>query len=92
MQDRIKRTKIDADWVLNQAVKLHNRCMQGEPVLDRDGNETGEWKFEHAGANKSLELIGKHVNVQAFTEKQVSEITHKVDETLAERLTGGSKR
>lgn len=92
MEARTKRTEIDADWVLNQAVKLHNRCMQGEPVLDREGNETGEWRFEHAGASKSLELIGKHVNVQAFNDRQTSEITHKVEESLAARLTGGSKR
>lgn len=59
--------KIDASWVLKQAVKVHDRCMQAEPVLIK-GEPTGEFKFEAAGANKSLEIIGKHIDVQAFNE------------------------
>lgn len=67
---------IDAAWVLSQAVKVHYRCMQAEAVLDREGRpvlvEDGKgdlvpaYTFEHAGANKSLEIIGKHVDVRAF--------------------------
>lgn len=87
-----KSVNIDAQWVLTQAVKVHERCMQGEPVKDGDGNDSGVWKFEHAGANKALEIIGKHIDVQAFNEKSSSEVTHKVSKTLAERLLGGSKR
>ena len=67
---RSKRLAIDADWVLSQAVKVHSRCMQEEAVTDADGSPTGEYKFEHSGANKSLELIGKHVSVQAFLDKK----------------------
>ena len=74
MTARNKKVEIDAQWVLTQAVKVHERCMQGEPVLDREGNETGEWKFEHAGANKSLEIIGKHVDVQAFLDRNKTEV------------------
>lgn len=66
--DREKRLQIDADWVLKQAVKVHERCMQAEPVIV-GGEPTGEYKFDSAGANKSLELVGKHVNVQAWKEK-----------------------
>ena len=63
---------IDAAWVLSQAVKLHNRCMQaekvtmpnGDPMLDEDGEPV--YKFEHAGAAKSLEIVGKHISVRAF--------------------------
>lgn len=91
MQERCEKTKIDAEWVLIQAVKVHERCMQHEPVLV-NGEPTGEFKFEHSGANKALEIIGKHVDVQAFNEKSSSEVTHKVSKSLAERLLGGSKR
>lgn len=69
MQVRSEKTQIDAEWVLRQAVKVHERCMQGEPIIDREGGFTGEWKFEHAGANKALEIVGKHVDVQAFKER-----------------------
>ena len=86
MNARSLRTNIDADWVLNQAVKVHERCMQARPVLDREGEQVyvetpdGEQKpaftFEHSGANKSLEMIGKHVSVQAFNEKSTT--THNI--------------
>ena len=71
--ERSKKLAIDAQWVLQQAVKVHERCMQSEPVTERvDGieQETGEYRFEHSGANKALEIIGKHVDVQAFLDKK----------------------
>lgn len=74
IQERNERTKIDADYVLKQAVKLHERCMQevkpkmigGEQMEDEEGNKV--FIFDSSGAAKSLELIGKHVNVNAFKE------------------------
>ncbi len=71
-EDREKRLVIDADWVLQQAVKVHMMCMQAEPVMV-SGEPTGEYKFDSSGANKALELVGKHVNIQAWKEK--TEIT-----------------
>lgn len=78
-QDRSKKTEIDAAWVLAAAKKVHDRCMQEEAVVDRDGAPTGEYKFEHSGANKALEIIGKHIDVQAFLDKKEVEvsITHE---------------
>lgn len=53
------------NWSYERLVKsfadIHSRCMQGEPVLDHEGNPTGEWKFEPNAAVKSLENIGKHL-------------------------------
>jgi phage terminase small subunit len=89
--DREKRLQIDADWVLKQAVKVHERCMQAEPVIV-GGEPTGEYKFDSSGANKALELVGKHVNIQAWKDKVESTVTHKTDEPLSVRLSGGSKR
>jgi len=73
---RSERTAIDADYVLRQAVKLHERCMQevepftdrkGLQIRDKDGNPL--FVFNAAGAAKALELVGKHVNVSAFRER-----------------------
>jgi len=86
---RSERTQIDADYVLAQAVKLHERCMQEiSPFTDKKGNhlvdEQGRpiYVFNAAGAAKALELVGKHVKVQAFQEN----INHKGLDRLAERL------
>lgn len=76
---REKRLQIDADWVLRQAVSVHMRCMQaepvmlkGEPVMDDEGRQV--YKFDSRGANKALELVGKHINIQAFKENTSVEI------------------
>lgn len=90
-RERSEKTKIDARWVLEAAKKVYDRCMQHEPVIV-GGEPTGEYKFDSSGANKALDTIGKHVEVQAFNEKRTTEVTHSIDETLASKLTGGSKR
>lgn len=73
---RSEQVGIDAAYVLRQAVKLHERCMQevspitdrkGDPVKDDKGNPL--YEFDALGASKALELVGKHVNVQAFKER-----------------------
>jgi len=73
-----KEFKIDARWVLDQSVKVYNRCMQEEAILVK-GKPTGEFKFEAAGANKAVELIGKNISVNAFSEAL------KVPEEITER-------
>lgn len=66
MAKRTEETRIDAAWVLRKSVELHNRCVA-----------PGE-EFTAAGAGKALDLIGKHVDVQAYSEKQVVvEMTHE---------------
>jgi hypothetical protein len=74
--DLSEKADINAEWVLNQAVKVHEMCMQVSPVLNRkgeqiyietpDGEEVPAFTFNAVGANKSLELVGKHVSVKAF--------------------------
>ena len=54
--------------------------MQEEAVKDKEGATTGEYKFEHSGANAALGIIGKHIDVQAFLEKKESkniEMSHE---------------
>lgn len=84
MQYRNKRNRIDADYVLNQAVKIHERCMQEiEPFTDAKGNHIHDkdgrplYVFDAKAAVSSLTLVGKHVDVKAFTERV--EVSGKVD-------------
>ena len=67
INERSRKTEITAEYVLNSLKEVADRCMQGVPVVDREGNETGEWKFDSSGATKSLELLGKHLKL--FTDK-----------------------
>jgi phage terminase small subunit len=74
---RSDEVRIDAAWVLKNAKRVFDRCMQDEPVMVQ-GEPTGEYRFEQSGANKALEIIGKHVDVQAYSEKQVIvEMSHE---------------
>lgn len=54
--ERAERTKIDADWVLERLQAIVERCMAVDPE-----------DFNPAAANKSLELLGKHLAM--WTEK-----------------------
>jgi len=77
-KDRIERTKIDADYVLQGAVEMFERCMQRVPVMEKvDGKwmPTGEWKFDSAGAGKALKILGDHAQVNAFKGTDDSGVT-----------------
>ena len=65
-EEQAKRTAISADWVIARLVANHDRALQAEPVMkfDRAAGrlvETGEYVYDGAVANRSLELIGKHL-------------------------------
>jgi len=71
--EQTDRTGITADSILLRLNQVADRCMQAEPVMEFDHDdkcmvETGEYKFEHSGANKALELLGK--NKGLFVEKR----------------------
>lgn len=55
--------KLTIQWVLDELVKNKERAMQEEPVYDKEGNETGEYTYQGAVANKAIELIGKHLGM-----------------------------
>ncbi len=71
--ERSERTEISQDYVLNSLKAVADRCMEAVPVLDSEGNETGQWRFNPSGANKSLELLGKHLGM--FTDKVETNIS-----------------
>lgn len=67
MDKRSKRIELSADKVLSDIEEIRERCMQKEPVLDAEGEPTGEWKFESRSALKACELLGQHLAL--FTKK-----------------------
>ena len=61
LEGRIKRVNVNQDWVLYKLQVVVHRCLQLEKTSDGK-----EYQFNAAGANKALELIGKHF--QMFTD------------------------
>lgn len=71
MTERSKETFVDSTFVVESLKEVHARCMQATPVMVYDA-EKGDyvhkqddmgnhiWTFDAAGANKALDLLGKH--------------------------------
>jgi phage terminase small subunit len=74
-EERSNRVQLTADDVLRDLIELKDICLGRKEitVTDSDGALTTTKLFEHAGANKALENLGKHLKM--FTDKQ--EITGK---------------
>lgn len=84
MDKRSERLEIDADYVLKQAVEIHDRTMVKIPLLNEEGVATGEYTFDANNAVKSLKLIGEHTTVKAFDNNPSTklDIEHKISVTL----------
>jgi len=68
---RAQKTELTAEYVLLALHDVEQKCRQAVPVLDKDGNPTGEWRFDAAGANKALDLIGRHLGMWERQQKAV---------------------
>jgi phage terminase small subunit len=85
---------IDAIWVTRRLKEISDRCMQSEPILDADGEPTGKFRFDAAGANRATELLGKSIGM--FSERlrlDVRDVSSLTDAELEEerRRLGGSR-
>lgn len=74
-----ERSEITVAGILADIKTVVSRCMQEEAVLDKDGNPTGEYRFEASPALKGLELLGRHLSI--WNDK--SEVKHSVDTNVA---------
>lgn len=96
MDERSKRTLVDQDFVVRSLLDIASKCQQKVPVMvwnhvdkcmeqkkeeDEDGVEQGVWEFDSNGANKALELLGKHLAM--FTDKTSNK--HEVNEIIIKR-------
>lgn len=72
--ERAGEAGVTAEWIITKLKILVERCMQPEPVMIWDHelgqmmqkkNEDGDlvFEFDSNGANKALELLGKHVGL-----------------------------
>lgn len=83
-ENSILKNGLDRGWVISRLMTVTERCMQAEPVLDRQGNHTGEYQFDSAGANRALELLGKTMRMFDAKENTVKdEYAHLSDDEIA---------
>ncbi len=83
----VRKAGVDRAWVVQRLVENVDRAMQAEPVLDKEGNETGEYRYEGSVANRALELIGKECGM--FVDRVRVEDIDKLSEAELEMLARG---
>jgi len=55
-----EKVDLNHEWVLKNFKKIYEKCMEDIEVTNKDGDLLYT-KFDSAGANKSNEMIGKHL-------------------------------
>lgn len=83
LETAAERTIITMTQVMLDIEAIKQRCMQGEPVRDKEGNETGEWKFDARAALEACKLQGMYHG--AWKNKT----EHSGTVTLEELVCGG---
>ncbi len=97
MERRNERTGIDAEWVLRELYEVHQRAIQAiKPALHprhrtqmRDDQGYALYTYDATAALRALELISRHVDVDAFAANRVK---LDADASLVEILQAGRKR
>ena len=59
----IERVALTKTWVLDRLIENVDRAMQHQAIAGADGNETGQYRYEGAVANRALELLGKELGM-----------------------------
>ncbi|RLA58379.1 MAG: hypothetical protein DRR04_11090, partial [Gammaproteobacteria bacterium] len=96
-----ERAEINAQWVLEEAVRLYRMAIGEihaiqERIVEKqyeDGStycETERYELcntDLRAALRALEMIGKHIAVQAFSQKVEVTHTHHLEQLLAKRAS-----
>lgn len=95
-EEILEELGLDTFYVLKSLKSIAERCMQSEAVTDRDGfpvlvegldgEVAPQFKFDQAGANKSLELIGKHIGM--FVEQKKINVEVDLMSELIDEISG----
>lgn len=69
-KNAIIKTGLDREWVISRLMSVVERCMQAEPMRDKEGNPTGEFRFDSTGANQALRMLGDTMGMFKPAEKK----------------------
>lgn len=81
-EDAAIAAQINQEWVLRNIRDVALRCMQAEPVLNHEGEPTGEYTFNANGALRGLELLGKELEM--FADRKVHDVGNNLLDALRE--------
>lgn len=73
-ENRKNPTIVTREYVLMRLRHVADRAMSAEPVFDKEGQPTGEYKSDFPAANKALELLGKQLGM--FKDNQTFAVQH----------------
>lgn len=62
-QKRVERLEITQDFVLKNLVEVLMGCKKEVPIVNAKGQVIGEGMYDPKAANKSIELLGSHVDL-----------------------------
>ncbi|MFS0749538.1 terminase small subunit [Oceanobacillus sp. 1P07AA] len=105
-EEQKEKLFLDSLWVLERLSQVVDRSMQAEPVMTFDYATkemipTGEYQYDSTGANRALELIGRHLmmfdpkakNIDEMTKAQIEKIMADTEFTKARtQLLKGQKK
>lgn len=82
-QNAIVNSGLDRSWVIQRLMTVVDRCMQNEPVRDKEGNPIGVYEFNSTGANQALRMLGDTLGLFKPVEKKPEDdYAHLSDDDL----------
>lgn len=83
-QSAILKTGLDREWVISRLMGVVERCMTAEPVRGKDGEPTGQFRFDANGANQALKMLGDTLGLFKPAEKKPEDdYAHLSDDDIA---------
>ena len=64
--------KMTKEWVLEQLQLVVSKSSQGEMIVGKDGETSGEWKYDSSGVNKALDTVSKMMGYYAPEKQELS--------------------
>lgn len=64
----VQEAKIDKKWIIDQLIDVVATAKAAKPVLDREGNPTGEYQQNLSAANQALKMLGTELGM--FVERK----------------------